>query len=147
MRQSLPALRLISLGGALLAAACSTPPQGVARVEVDLPDQAAHLSGGPVAAASIHGDDFITANVLRLTAPIALHRHVQSEEVVYLLSGEGTLKLGNGDRALRVGDFVVVPRNTPHGFTPTGTEPMVVLQLFTPPFVDGDRLFEEAIAR
>ena len=64
------------------------------------------------------------------------------EEVVYLLSGEGTLQLALDTKSLRAGDLVVVPRNTPHAFTPTGSRPAVVLQFFTPRFVDGDRVVE-----
>jgi mannose-6-phosphate isomerase-like protein (cupin superfamily) len=127
----------------LLAAACSAPPEGTARVEIDLPDQGQRLQGNPVAAALIHGDDAVTVNLLKLSGPVAMHRHVQCEEVVYLLAGEGMLHLADSERSLRAGDFVVVPRDTPHGFTPTGSEPTVILQMFVPHFIEGDRVFEK----
>jgi quercetin dioxygenase-like cupin family protein len=133
---------LLPFAVALLACGCAAPPEGTVRVEIDLPEQAARVEGGPVAAALLHGDDDVSVSVVRLSGPIARHRHRKSEEIVYLVSGAGILELPEGPRALRAGDLVVVPRNTPHGFTPTGDEPALVLQLFTPPFVEGDRVFE-----
>jgi mannose-6-phosphate isomerase-like protein (cupin superfamily) len=125
----------------VLAAACAAP-DGSARVEVDLPDQGQHLNGTPVAAALIHGDDDVSVSLMKISGPVAMHRHAKSEELVYLVAGEGVLHLANSQRALRAGDLVVVPRNTPHGFTPTGTEPLVILQTFVPHFIEGDRTFE-----
>ncbi len=144
MRTSrVPSVLLALLAGA--AAACSsTRPEGESRIELDLPAQAANLAGGAIAAGLVHEDDDVSINVVRIAAPIALHRHLQSEEVLYLLSGEGTLQLALDVRTLRAGDLVVVPRNTPHAFTPTGKDPAVVLQLFTPRFVEGDQPLETA---
>ena len=126
----------------VFTAACSETPEGSARVEVDLPDQGHHLEGSPVAAALIHGDDDVSVSLMKLSGPVAMHRHRQSEELVYVVAGEGVLHLANSQRALRAGDLVVVPRNTPHGFTPTGAEPVVILQTFVPHFIEGDRTFE-----
>jgi len=127
-----------------LAAACgSVPPEGEARIERSLPEQARSLQGGPVARATLHEDEQATVQLIRVAAPIARHRHRQSEELVYLLSGEGVLHLRDGDRALQAGDLVVIPVDTPHGFTPTGPEPAVILSTFVPPFVEGDRVMEE----
>jgi mannose-6-phosphate isomerase-like protein (cupin superfamily) len=96
-------------------------------------------SSGPVAAALQRRHRL---SILRIAGPIELHRHLESEEIVYVLSGEGTLQLDKDTHALRAGDLFVVPRNTPHAFTPTGRDPAVVLQLFTPRFIDGDRVLE-----
>jgi len=137
MRQFLPGAAL-----SLFAAACSGPPEGSARVELNLPEQARELDGKRAAATTLHGDDAVTINLLSIRAPVALHRHLKSEEVVYLLAGEGVLQLGAGERTLRAGDLVVVPRGTPHGFTPTGEGPAVLLQTFIPHFIEGDRVLE-----
>lgn len=129
----------------LLLLGCAGPPEGEARVEVALPEQALNIVGaGPVADANLHSDEDVTVNLLRLTAPVVMHRHLESEEILYVVSGEGVLRLKGSDRALAAGDVVIVPRNTPHGFDPTGTQPAILLQLFTPRFVQGDRQFEAA---
>jgi quercetin dioxygenase-like cupin family protein len=126
----------------LFAAACSAPSEGSARVELNLPEQARELEGKRSTATTLHGDDAVTINLLSIKAPVAMHRHLKSEEVVYLLSGEGVLLLGAGERTLRAGDLVVVPRDTPHAFTPTGEGPAVLLQTFVPHFIEGDRVPE-----
>jgi mannose-6-phosphate isomerase-like protein (cupin superfamily) len=124
---------LVSSFACLLLAGCSAPPEGEARVEVALPEQAS---------ANLHSDDTMTVNLLRITAPVAMHRHLESEELVYVISGEGVLHLKGSDRPMTAGDMAVVPRNTPHGFDPTSTRPAVVFQVFVPRFVTGDRVFE-----
>jgi quercetin dioxygenase-like cupin family protein len=128
----------------LLAAACgSVPPEGAVRIERALPEQARALQGDPVARATVHDDDYASVQLIRVTGPIAPHRHLESEEIVYLLSGEGVLHLRDADRPMQAGDLAVIPRDTPHGFTPTGPEPAVILATFVPRFVEGDRVMEE----
>lgn len=136
MRQFLPGAALT------LFAACSASPEGSARVELNLPEQARELDAKKPAATTLHGDDAVTINLLSLREPVAMHRHLKCEEVDYLLAGEGVLRLGEDERALRAGDLVVVPRDTPHGFTPTGALPAVVLQTFIPHFIEGDVVAE-----
>jgi quercetin dioxygenase-like cupin family protein len=124
-------------------AGCSGPPEGEARVEVALPEQALNIPvENGLASANLHADESMTVNLLRITTPIAMHRHLESEEFVYVISGEGMLHLKGSDRALAAGDMVVVPRNTAHAFEPTGPGAAVILQLFVPRFVEGDRVFE-----
>jgi len=137
MRPFLPGAALT-----LFAAACSAPPEGSARVELNLPEQARELDGKKATATTLHGDDAVTINLLSIKSPVAMHRHLKSEEVVYLLAGEGVLQLGEGERTLRAGDLVVIPRATPHAFTPTGEGPAVLLQTFIPHFIEGDRVPE-----
>lgn len=132
----------------LLQACSSVPPEGSARVEVALPAQAANLPeskpGSGIGSANLHAEEGVSINLLRITAPLAQHRHLESEEIVYVIAGGGVLHLAGGDRAIEAGDFVVIPRNTPHGFTPGGPEATVILQEFVPKYVDGDRIFEGA---
>ncbi len=75
--------------------------------------------------------------------PIPRHVHHHSEETVFVLQGQGILHIPGGDRVVKAGDFMVLPRNTPHGFTPTGDEPVAALSSFSPRFRDGDRVAVE----
>ncbi len=144
MRRSWSAIALTT-AAAVASTACTTlPPEGPARVERALPEQARALAAGAVARSTLHDDPHATIQLVRLTGPIAPHRHLHSEEIVYLVSGAGVLHLRDGDVELRAGDLTVIPRNTPHGFTPTGSEPAVVLSTFVPHFVAGDRVMEAA---
>ena len=44
------------------------------------------------------------------------HKHTWSDETFYMLDGELTLLVGDEIRTARKGDFVMVPRDTRHGF-------------------------------
>ena len=80
-----------------------------------------------------------TIRSIRADSALPLHVHEHSEETVYVLEGSGTLHLADSERAVSAGDLVVVPRNTPHGFTPDPGEVCTVLSLFAPGFREGDR--------
>ena len=67
------------------------------------------------------------------------HKHTWSDETFYMLDGEITLLIGDEIRAARRGDFVMVPRDTPHafrvdsdtarflnGYTPASMEALVI---------------------
>ena len=91
-----------------------------------------------------YADADATVMLVRAGAPIAMHRHLRSEEIAHLVSGAGVLQLADGARSMRAGDLAIVPRNTPHAFTPTGDEPAVLLSTFVPTFQEGDRVPEPA---
>ncbi len=44
------------------------------------------------------------------------HRHLWSDETFYLLDGAITFLVGEEIRSARKGDYLVIPRNTRHGF-------------------------------
>ena len=47
--------------------------------------------------------------------------------MLYVIGGEGTLRLDDRDSTLGAGSFAVVPRGTGYGFTPRGRNPLIVL--------------------
>jgi carboxypeptidase family protein/cupin domain len=55
-------------------------------------------------------------------------RHHESADVtVYVIAGEGTLRLGDRDVSVTNGSFAVVPRGTAYGLTRRGRNPLIVL--------------------
>ena len=61
-----------------------------------------------------------------------LHRHSESAQISYLLSGQGEHLTVNGPVPLRAGDATFAPKNTWHGFRNTGTEKAVLLSMYSP---------------
>lgn len=60
------------------------------------------------------------------------HFHSTNEEALYILSGEGTLRLGNDAVAVRAGSYVALPVSTSaHQLINTGAEPLRYLCLST----------------
>jgi mannose-6-phosphate isomerase-like protein (cupin superfamily) len=72
-----------------------------------------------------------TANLTQLREPLPQHVHDDADELVYVLGGEGTHKVGDKDVALQAGVFAVVPRGTAHSFTRRGSRPLIFLSVLS----------------
>lgn len=81
-----------------------------------------------------------TVNVIQTKSQIKAHYHAKHEEVVYVVSGSGTMRLGNRMQRVKSGDLMYIPKNTVHGFTPQSVE-CVVVSIFSPSFDGKDRIF------
>ena len=71
-------------------------------------------------------------------AAFPYHYHVKNEEMYYILSGAGTLKTPQGERAVKAGDFLFFPANESgaHKLTNTGSEPLTYLDFDTAHDID-----------
>jgi mannose-6-phosphate isomerase-like protein (cupin superfamily) len=56
-----------------------------------------------------------------------------ADEVLYVVAGEGTLRLGNKDVSLQAGGLAVVPRGTVRGLTRKGKNPLMLLSVVSGP--------------
>ena len=56
-----------------------------------------------------------------------------ADEVLYVVAGEGSLRLGNKDVSLAAGGLAVVPRGTARGLTRKGKNPLMVLSVVSGP--------------
>lgn len=65
-------------------------------------------------------------------AHVAEHAHRVQEQVYHVLEGEGLLTLDGQRHVLRRHDYVFVPPGVRHGFSNTGTVPLVFLVITTP---------------
>ena len=54
-------------------------------------------------------------------------QHESADVTVYVIAGEGTLRLGDRDVAVTNGSFAVVPRGTSYGLSRRGRNPLIVL--------------------
>jgi mannose-6-phosphate isomerase-like protein (cupin superfamily) len=60
-----------------------------------------------------------------------------ADEVLYVVAGEGTLRLGNKDVGLEAGGLAVVPRGTVRGLTRKGKNPLMLLSVVSGPACTG----------
>lgn len=58
-------------------------------------------------------------------------QHPAADGMIYVIAGEGTLKLGGSDIPLTPGSFAVVPRGTTYGFIRRGRNPLIVLAVLS----------------
>ncbi len=73
------------------------------------------------------------------------HRHHKSEEVYYILSGEGALEIGARIERVAHGDARLIPPGVEHRVTCVGPEPLVILCACSPPYSDEDTELTEAV--
>ncbi len=59
----------------------------------------------------------------------SLHLHPVSDEVVLCLEGEGIIVVGTEHQAIKVGETVLVPMNTPHGYINTSREHRMIISV------------------
>ncbi|WP_217544823.1 cupin domain-containing protein [Streptomyces sp. GbtcB6] len=62
-----------------------------------------------------------------------LHTHPDSDEMLYLIDGEGVQTVGDsGEFPVAAGDFVYVSRGTPHATFNSGRRQLRVIAVYTP---------------
>ena len=93
---------------------------------------------------SEHTGDLLS--IFEETAPIGagtpLHIHRTSDEVIHLIEGQLTVKLGDEVKTIGPGTWIFIPRGTTHGWRNTGTVAARASYTFTPS--DGAKFFEES---
>lgn len=80
-----------------------------------------------------HKEDLVGCSGLGQTVlwqvrePWSDRQHPTADVMLYVIGGDGTLRLGAIDVPLSAGSFAVVPRGTSYGFTRRGRNPIIVL--------------------
>ncbi len=65
------------------------------------------------------------------------HSHEREEEIVYVISGQGETRVGNGVYPLEPGVMVFTEPGVEHGVKTLGDEPLVLISVFSPPVKPG----------
>lgn len=72
------------------------------------------------------------------------HYQKVSDEIYYVLQGQGELTVGDETRVLAEGDTASIPKGQVHGFVNTGDKPCLILFSSGPKFdPETDRFFPE----
>lgn len=70
-----------------------------------------------------------TTRLLQLREPIVEHKHVDLDELLYIVAGDGAVKIGDQTTVVGPGSLSVIPRGVPHGFERRGKNPLIVLSM------------------
>jgi mannose-6-phosphate isomerase-like protein (cupin superfamily) len=73
----------------------------------------------------------------------AEHLHRTSEEIYLFTAGEGRMRLGDQESAVRSGDAVVIPPGIRHKLWNPGPQELVLLCCCSPPYSDEDTVLCE----
>jgi Cupin domain/Carboxypeptidase regulatory-like domain len=68
-----------------------------------------------------------TVRLLQLREGIAQHVHQGSDEMIYVVAGEGSVHIGEATTPLRSGSLVVVTNGTGHALDRSGKNPLIVV--------------------
>lgn len=72
-----------------------------------------------------------------------LHRHIDSDITVFLLRGEGDMRIGMETRPVKAGDVIHIERGVIHAYINRGTEPAAALVVYSPAPGPKDRVLVE----
>ena len=94
-----------------------------------------------------------SVSVLQTRTGVRAHYHAQSDEVVYVLSGRGVLRIlpeganisardlaAVSPQRVKPGMLIFIPRGAAHSIDVLGDDPLVVMSVFSPVFHGEDRL-------
>jgi hypothetical protein len=68
-----------------------------------------------------------TVRLLQMREGLAQHAHEGGDEVIYVVAGEGTVRIGEAATRVRPGSLVVVTNGTGHAFEREGKNPLIVV--------------------
>jgi hypothetical protein len=68
-----------------------------------------------------------TVRLLQMREAVARHVHDRVDEVVYVVAGEGAVRIGEETVPVRAGSLVVVPHGSAHGFERRGKNPLIIM--------------------
>jgi mannose-6-phosphate isomerase-like protein (cupin superfamily) len=65
------------------------------------------------------------------------HTHDDADEWIYVVAGEGVLRLPGSEQRLQAGTFSLVPHTISHTLVPQGRNPLIVISVLSGPACDG----------
>ncbi len=68
-----------------------------------------------------------TVRLLQIRESVARHAHDRIDEIIYVLAGQGSVRIEDEAHPLRPGSLAVVPHGTAHALDRAGKNPLVVI--------------------
>jgi mannose-6-phosphate isomerase-like protein (cupin superfamily) len=69
--------------------------------------------------------------LLQVRDPVAPHAHSAMDEVLYVVAGEGEIRVGDQTKAIDPASLTIVPRGVQHAISRRGKNPLIMLSLLT----------------
>jgi hypothetical protein len=68
-----------------------------------------------------------TARLIQLREPLAAHTHADLDEVLYIVAGDGAVRIGDDLITVSPGSMSAIPRGTRHAIERRGRNPLILL--------------------
>lgn len=91
----------------------------------------------------IFTDSLVSSFVIWIKKEVKPHKHLTHSEHIYVLEGEGEMKLGSETFNIKPGDIIFIPKNTIHSLIVKSAVPVKVLSVQAPEFDGKDRVIIE----
>ena len=85
-------------------------------------------------------DAYSTDVVIFVKDKVPLHKHVEHSETIYVLEGKGLFQLGDQSMEIVAGDYIRVPKGTPHAVKVLSSIPLKIISVQAPEFFGKDRV-------
>ena len=92
-------------------------------------------------------DSLVSSFVVWVKKEVRLHHHAFHTETLLILEGTGTMVVGDESVEVGPGDFLAIPKTTPHDLTVTSSTPLKALSIQAPKFQGKDRVFAGQIRK
>src|SRR5262249_33366953 len=79
----------------------------------------------------VAGKPLETVRLLQIREPVAQHTHDRNDELVYVVAGEGAVRINGEATPVSAGSLVVLPAGSVHAFERRGKNPLVVMSTLT----------------
>jgi len=89
-------------------------------------------------------DERASTFVIWVKKEVKLHKHEAHTENIYVLDGFATMTLGDQEIEIQPGDFITIPKGTPHAVVVTSRGPLKVISIQAPEFIGKDRILLES---
>ena len=86
-------------------------------------------------------DSLVSSFVVWVKKEVRLHHHAFHTESLLILEGTGTMVVGDQSVEVGPGDFLAIPKSTPHDLTVNSDTPLKALSIQAPMFQGKDRVF------
>ncbi len=102
---------------------------------IDITDLAAEelKERDPVVERVIGCSGATSARLLRLQESLPARARDDADQMLYVVAGEATLKIGDLNRAISAGSFGIVPRGTSYSVSRRGRNPLILLTVVSGP--------------
>jgi len=112
---------------------------------IDLHSKHAPANRSSVAVEKIADDSLSTSFLIWIEEGVKRHFHTSHTEHVTILEGTGEMELGDSLFIVKPGDFLLIPRGTPHAVV--AMTPLKVISIQTPRWTSEDRIFLPVMRR
>src|SRR5262245_12638375 len=75
-----------------------------------------HIGREPLKESIVACNPLETVRLLQMREAVAQHNHDNADEIIYVVAGEGSVRMGDANTPVRPGSLVVVPTGTGHAF-------------------------------